>query len=62
MIGDHQAAPDPMPMSPARNRLFVVAFVTMLLSLAVFAAVSITRGWQDEDLQRVVRRNEDARR
>lgn len=51
-----------MPMSPARNRLFVVAFVTMLLSLAVFAAVSITRGWQDEDLQRVVRRNEDARR
>lgn len=51
-----------MPLSPARTRLFVVAFVTLLLGLAVFAAVSITRGWGDDDLQRVVRRNEDARR
>ena len=51
-----------MPMTPAQTRLFVVAFVALLLGLAVFAAVSITRGWQDEELQRVVRRNEEARR
>ncbi|HEX8385792.1 MAG TPA: hypothetical protein VF576_06395 [Rubricoccaceae bacterium] len=51
-----------MALSPARSRLFVVAFVTMLLGLSVFAAIAITRGWKNEDVQRVVRQNEEERR
>ena len=54
-------APTLMPLSPVRNRLFVVAFVSMLLGLSVLAAVMITRGWKDTDLQRRVSQQEAER-
>lgn len=49
-----------MPLSPARSRLFVVAFVAMMLGLSVLATVMITRGWANTTLQEDVRRNEAA--
>ena len=49
-----------MPLSPARNRLFVASFMAFLLGLAVLAAVMITRGWANPTLQEDVRRNEAA--
>ncbi|HEX8298661.1 MAG TPA: hypothetical protein VF594_05810 [Rubricoccaceae bacterium] len=49
-----------MPLSPARNRLFVIGFVALLLSLSALATVMITRGWGNPDLQEDVRRNEAA--
>ena len=48
-------------LSPARTRLFVVAFVALMLALSVFAAVSITRGWRNDDVQRQVRQQESER-
>lgn len=50
-----------MPLSPARNRLFVIAFMAMLIGLSVFATFAITRGWANPALQETVERNEDAR-
>lgn len=48
------------PLSPARTRLFVVAFMAMLFGLSIFATVMITRGWANTTLQEDVRRNEAA--
>lgn len=49
-----------MPLSPARSRLFVVAFVALMLGLSILATVMITRGWANPTLQEDVRRNEAA--
>ena len=48
-------------LSPARTRLFVVAFMAMLIGLSVFAAVMITRGWNDTGLQQRVQQQESER-
>ena len=47
-----------MPLSPTRNRLFVIGFMAMLLGLSVLAAVMITRGWANQTLQEDVSRIE----
>ena len=49
-----------MPLSPARSRLFVVAFVATMIGLSILATVMITRGWANPTLQEDVRRNEAA--
>ena len=49
-----------MPLSPARSRLFVVAFVALMLGLSILATVMITRGWANPTLQEDVQRNEAA--
>ena len=54
--------PDPMQLSRRQSRLFVVVFVLVALALAVFAAVAITRGWQNETLQERIRQQEEAAR
>ena len=51
-----------MPLSPQQTRRFVVALVVLMLGLSVLATVLITRGWQDEELQREVERIEGDRR
>lgn len=51
-----------MPLSPRQSRRFVVAFVGLMLALAVLATVLITRGWADEDVQRRVEQQEAERR
>ena len=47
-----------MPLSPTRNRVFVIGFMAMLLGLSVLAAVLITRGWANGPLQEDVSRIE----
>ena len=49
------------PLSPRANRLFVIAFVAMLLGLSILATVLITNGWADKDLQRRVQQQETER-
>jgi hypothetical protein len=49
-----------VPPSRRRSRLFVAAFVFVLLALAALATVLITRGWNDEALQERVRQLEEA--
>ena len=49
------------PLSRSQTRVFVVAFMAMLLGLSVFAAVMITRGWNDKGLQRRVQQQEAER-
>ena len=51
-----------MQLSRRQSRLFVVVFVLVALALAVFAAVAITRGWQNEALQERIRQQEEAAR
>lgn len=48
-------------LSPARSRLFVVAFMAMLVGLSLFAAIMITRGWKNEGLQERVQQQESER-
>ncbi|HLT46076.1 MAG TPA: hypothetical protein VK002_02505 [Rubricoccaceae bacterium] len=49
-----------MPLSRRRTRLFVAAFVLVVLALAVLATVLITRGWENEALRERVREIEEA--
>ncbi len=48
-------------LSRSQSRLFVVAFMAMLIGLSIFAAVSITRGWNDTHLQQRVQQQEAER-
>jgi len=49
-----------VPLSRRRTRLFVAAFVLVVLALAVLATVLITRGWENEALRERVREIEEA--
>lgn len=48
----------PMALSPRRTRLFVIGLVAFAVALAVFAAITITSGWSDEEIQEHVRQQE----
>jgi hypothetical protein len=47
-----------MALSRRSTRLFVIGLVTFAVALAVFAAISITSGWNDEEIQEHVRQQE----
>lgn len=51
-----------MPLSPIQSRRFVLVLVAVTLGLSVLAAVLITRGWADADLQEQVSEQERERR
>ncbi len=48
-------------LSRTQSRLFVVAFLAMLIGLSVFATVMITRGWNNQGLQQRVQQQEAER-
>lgn len=48
-----------MALSRNRSRAFVVTLVAVMIGLAVFATVLITRGMNDEQLQERVRQLEE---
>ena len=54
--------PSSRSLSPRASRVFVIAFVAVLLALAALATVFITRGWADPDMQRRVQQMEAERR
>jgi hypothetical protein len=43
------------PLSRNRTRMLVFAFVVLILCLAALAAITITRGLEDEQLQEQLR-------
>lgn len=51
-----------MQLSRSQTRAFVAAFAGLALVLSVAAAVLITRGWADDDVQRQVEAQETERR
>ena len=48
-------------LSRSHTRLFVVAFMAMLIGLSIFAAVMITNGWNNKGLQQRVQQQESER-
>ena len=51
-----------MPLSPRQSRTFVAVFLAAILGLSALAAVLITRGWANDDVQEQVRDKEAERR
>lgn len=49
-----------MALSRTHSRAFVIALVAVMIGLATMAAVLITRGMNDENLQERVRQLEEA--
>ena len=51
-----------MPLSRSQSRAFAAAFVAAILVLSVVATLMITRGWDNDDVQRQVEQQENERR
>ena len=47
-----------MALSRRRTRLFVIGLVAFAAALALFAAISISSGWSNEEIQEHVRQQE----
>ncbi|MEM8599198.1 MAG: hypothetical protein AAGF99_04700 [Bacteroidota bacterium] len=47
-----------MPLNRKQNRLFVLAFLVIAFSMALYATVSIYQGWNDQEFQRHVQEAE----